>query len=223
MRSLFRILTGIFLLITTSTAHSAIVYTDLGTGATPELTTDDSWGFINIYGDYTLDLPLDSDPGSARLGYDSFTWDGNTTILTYINSVTPVGEETGNYRLVYKLDKNTLVGPGSVWMKDGASLNMLYDEREPDNVDAYWENMGPDETGFLGFYFETGGNVHYGWAEIGVQADTGIPTLYGYAWEDVAGQTILTGAGAVPVPGSIGLLAAGLLGLAGIQRKKKQS
>ena len=76
--------------------------------------------------------------------------------------------------------------------------------------------------GFVGFRFNTGNGMQYGWARIKTGSDNSDrihDTIKDYAWGDV-GDTILTGqthslqaANANSVPGSLGLLAFGAQGL----------
>lgn len=66
-------------------------------------------------------------------------------------------------------------------------------------------------TGFIGFRFNTGAGIQYGWARVTMNGAPGNGfTLVDYAWGDV-GQVMITGQ--VPEPGSLGLLAAGAAGL----------
>ncbi len=87
-----------------------------------------------------------------------------------------------------------------------------------------WDNMGADETAYLGFQFIDGGNsLHYGWIQASVDPDVNLYiTLYDMAWETTANTAIEAGdtGSPVPVPGAVWLLGSGLLGLAGITRKK---
>jgi hypothetical protein len=85
---------------------------------------------------------------------------------------------------------------------------------------SQWLNAG---TGFIGFKFNGGAGVQYGWAR--VTMDSGLPdlghtfTLVDYAFGD-PGQQILTGQTSVPESGSsLGLLALGAVGVLALRRK----
>lgn len=75
-------------------------------------------------------------------------------------------------------------------------------------VNSQWLSAG---IGFVGFKFNTGAGVQYGWIRLDM---SGSPdnhyTMVDYAWGDV-GDTILTGQ--IPEPGSLALLAVGAVGL----------
>jgi hypothetical protein len=76
-------------------------------------------------------------------------------------------------------------------------------------------------TGFIGFRFNTGAGVQYGWVRITMN---GSPlnsfTMVDYAWAD-PGETILTGQ--IPEPGSLGLLALGALGLVAWRKQRARA
>jgi PEP-CTERM motif-containing protein len=83
---------------------------------------------------------------------------------------------------------------------------------------SHWLDTG---TGFIGFKFNGGAGVEYGWAQ--VTMNSGTPgntfTVVDYAWAD-AGTAITAGQTAVPEPGSLGLLALGGVGLI-VWRKRR--
>jgi LPXTG-motif cell wall-anchored protein len=87
-----------------------------------------------------------------------------------------------------------------------------------------WKRPG---IGFIGFSFEDGVGIHYGWVRVkmaGNQNKNGFK-LMDYAWAD-AGEPISAGQTSseepAPVLGSLGLLAAGAAGLL-LWRKRRGS
>jgi hypothetical protein len=82
-------------------------------------------------------------------------------------------------------------------------------------VHSQWLGAGE---GFVGFRFNTGAGVQYGWIRLIM---SGSPdnhyTMVDYAWGDV-GDTILTGQ--IPEPGSLALLAVGAVGLLAWRRQR---
>jgi len=119
----------------------------------------------------------------------------------------------------------TALGPSSRYVsKLGAGLNITgrnfitnagyfaYIERH--NTGQF----GSAGIGYIGFKFNTGAGLQYGWAKVNMQgATTNRYTLVDYAWGDV-GDTVLTGA--VPEPGSLGLLALGGVGLLAWRKRR---
>ncbi|HEV2115487.1 MAG TPA: PEP-CTERM sorting domain-containing protein [Terriglobales bacterium] len=85
--------------------------------------------------------------------------------------------------------------------------------------EAYFQTAG-----FLGLSFSIDGQNRYAWAYLSVVQDHSSGgydgTLISYAYDTVAGQPLAAGQGAVPEPGTLGLLALGSLGLAFWRRRK---
>ncbi|MEP6810924.1 MAG: PEP-CTERM sorting domain-containing protein [Chthoniobacterales bacterium] len=76
-------------------------------------------------------------------------------------------------------------------------------------------------TAFLGFRFNTGAGMQYGWARITMDGSPGNSfTLVDYAFGDVGDMITAGQTAAIPEPGSLGLLALGGLGLVAWRRQR---
>lgn len=82
--------------------------------------------------------------------------------------------------------------------------------------------FGAAGIGYLGFQFNVGNGIQYGWARVSM--DSGRPdntfTVLDYAYGD-AGDAVTVGQ--VPEPGSLGLLALGAVGLMGWRKRRGEA
>ena len=104
---------------------------------------------------------------------------------------------------VARLSSGAVVGAGSRFD------NTEYTLAESDGLIGNWNTLG---SGFFGFRFGTGTDVHYGWANINVLPDYNI-TLNSFAYETVAGQPIVA---ATPVPEPSSFTSVGIFGVLGL-------
>jgi hypothetical protein len=213
-------------LITSATpAHAAIVYT---ASSAPLVEGNDI---------LPLDLDNDSNPdfvfalsncGSCTsLGIFSFG-PYNAIMARY---------QGGYYPDAFALNDGDSIGPAGPWEPFGANLGSGYGSYS--YTDYYGgttvypglllgDFINRDQPGFLGLQFDISGATHYGWARVRVFTDTTDSLapklsmrLIDYAYEDIADQSIAAGTGqSVPEPGSLGLLASGVLGLAAWRKRK---
>lgn len=79
-----------------------------------------------------------------------------------------------------------------------------------------WKDGQP---GYVGLLFSDGTDAFYGWAQISVKTDLTSLKLIDYAYETEASTPIE--AGAVPLPGSLALMATGAAGLLAYRRMKR--
>ena len=91
------------------------------------------------------------------------------------------------------------------------------------NTYGSWPDSGTPY--YLGVSFTRGGQTYYGWAEVATYVTTGSAevVLYGYAFNDVAGASILAGEMTNPVPEpkpTMALLALGAVGVMALRRRR---
>jgi hypothetical protein len=129
------------------------------------------------------------------------------------------GGNTGQFRYPSKLGSGINVSaPGAFVANNGTFFATLASVQFSG---GQWRNAG---TGFIGFKFNGGSGVEYGWVRLSMNGSGAGDTftLVDYAWGDV-GTPILTGQIAVPEPGSLGLLALGATGLLVWRRSRAKS
>lgn len=182
----------------------------------------------------TLDVSFNATPGSGGTAVQTFALD-NSAVLRFLhyrssNSAGLAlfriqgaavsnqfrGVANGSFRYPSNLGPGVNVSAGAFVAHNAAFFATLAYKNGFTN--SQWLSPG---TGFIGFRFNSGAGIEYGWAR--VTMDEGAPgnsfTLVDYAWADT-GTTILTGETAVPEPGSLGLLAVGAAGLLLWRRKR---
>lgn len=73
---------------------------------------------------------------------------------------------------------------------------------------------------YIGLSFPISGNTHFGWIRVDVDNSAGSFLIKDWAYESVPDTGIA--AGAVPEPGTLGLLAAGACGIAAMRRRDQK-
>jgi hypothetical protein len=147
--------------------------------------------------------------GTSVPGWDINPWG---TGLAYWSPSSPAGgayvQRTGGGATA-NLPMGTLIGAASVFGGSGASIS----GNEPHILNSN-QNL-------IGFRFLNEGNsqVHYAWMRISLDSTLGGQprTLVEYAFEATPGVAI--GAGVIPAPGSLALLALGAVGMSSRRRK----
>jgi hypothetical protein len=118
------------------------------------------------------------------------------------------------------LGAGEFIGPAANFVTNNV---LLMSRREGDVSGAWVPPVDPDMpmTGFVGLWWDIpGGSPHFGWARITVDGGQFSLTLHDYAYEGEAGTGIPAGAGLVPEPATLGMLALGAAGLAAWRKKR---
>ncbi len=128
------------------------------------------------------------------------------------------GIAAGAYRYAERVAANALVSGGAFVNHNAGYFATLAFANGFTNSQFLTPGIG-----FIGFRFNGGTGIEYGWARVNMTS--GAPnntfTLVDYAWANT-GTPIRTGQTAVPEPGSLGLLAVGAAGLVLWRRRRSQ-
>ncbi len=201
--------------------HSGVLNIDLAGAA----------GNIDLDGDGVNDIFLSNPVNSATtIGGGSypvagagFVAQGNnivgtgTTATTVANSNAGIAGFTGafGYPYAYNIPVGAAIDGALSFLPAGTLAFVSYANNGGSSQFAV-----QGQQGIIGVEFDIGGNTHYGW--IRVENRTGVPThlftLVDFAYEDQPNTAI--NAGAIPEPGSLGLLALGATGLLGWRRRR---
>ncbi len=144
--------------------------------------------------------------GAGVAGWDINPWSG--TALAFFSPTSPVG---GAYAIsatstVANLAPGSVVDVGRTW-GSGTAANV-----------AQW-NLNSSNN-YFGFRFtnESGGTLHYGWAQLSIGATLLDRTLVQYAYESTPNAAITV----VPEPGTYLMMGLGLAGLLAARRRQQQ-
>lgn len=118
-----------------------------------------------------------------------------------------VGTSSGGYRYPSKLASGANISAGPF-----AAFNANYFATLAAGGGFAHSKFLAAGTGFIGFRFNGGSGIEYGWARVTMNGSPGNAfTLVDYAWGDTG--TAVTAGQTVPEPASLGLLAVGAAGL----------
>ena len=200
-------------------AQAAVIYWDnadifapVGVGFTFEPVTGLIGGAVNGY-----TTPVG--------GFTVWNYSANYIQLTGDAKNPAVGTLAGP-NATSNLALGTTIGSASVFAGSGPYPYFMYFDKS--NAAGFpWNTEADGTTGYVGLKFEIGVNTHYGWARFTYDdLTTGNITLHDFAYENVAGQSILAGdtgpAAAAPEPSRALLALAGLCGVA-LRRRRKQA
>lgn len=176
-----------------TTANAGVVYS----GPVSIVIPDD---FGGIY----MDVVTGATGGASFAGYDINPYSAGAagTSFNLWGPTATTWLDTGAG--MYNLPAGTTIGAGGTYGRPGGT-----------NIAAQM-NLNSDNN-YLGFNFINegmAGATNYGWIQIRFGADAGTREIIGYAYDDMGGSI---GAGVIPAPASMALLALG--GLVGRRRR----
>ena len=210
MKKYFLIFTLIVFIALPASGFASVEYTNLG-----NLTTH-SCQYYDLDQNGVYDI-------GVVWSYEN--WDDSTSAEASL----PVGAPDDNGFLASgslsdKLSQDSIIGADGTYKSDTVMLSKYWDDWDYTYCTwGNWDNMGEQDTAYLGFRFLDSDNAfHYGWIKAYVNPENQYITLYGIAWETTAGKAISAGdiGSAVPVPSAFWLLGAGLTVLAGIKKTR---
>jgi hypothetical protein len=172
--------------VTATSASAQIVYTDVN----PDYSHDaDDQGAFSVY---PLDLNNDAVVDFVIASKDT-TIGANrirTTLAAPYGAGNAVAGETPQaYDYALALDINTMVDATLTWI--AASNTMAYNVND---ANPYSENWNGVTDKYLGLKFVVGGNTHYGWARLDVDALADSIVVKDYAFNATPNGGIMTGA-----------------------------
>ncbi len=123
-----------------------------------------------------------------------------------------------------RLAASAIIGPSAGFITIAATGNPASMASGSGFPQSRWAGGSPANTGYLGVRFTIGANQHYGWIRLTVNENAHptrprAMTIHEGAFEDVPDTEIAAGAGAIPEPTSLGLLALGSIGLTAHRRR----
>lgn len=153
-----------------------------------------------------LDLNLDSAQDITLQNFNNFAgpYQGLNTFI----GAGAVGFTSG-FSYISALGAGTLVDGSSNFKFFGS---MAYGANNPN---AQFNNV---TDAYIGVRLASPANTNYGWVRVDVNNANKTLLIKDWAYEDVAGTGIRTGA--IPEPGTLGMLAVGAAGLASLRRKR---
>ena len=171
--------------VAASGANAQIVYTD-----PTDLTVDDDAdanGFsavpLDLNNDLTVDFIVaarDTTVTGSRYRF--------TVAAPYGTASAIAGETPSGYDYALALTSGDMIDNMLNWI--AATNTMAYNV---DSANPYNENWNGVTDKYLGLQFTVGGNTHYGWARLDVQAIGDVFTLKDYAYNSTAAQGIEAG------------------------------
>lgn len=171
----------------------------------------------SLLGEFALDVDLD---GNNDFTIQNFYSNDPTFILGFAQTTVPfasrngvvIDSQTGDgFPTASLLSIGTTVGPSSLFSFGSNDFGNLF---STDPFNGTTGNFG-GRRGFLGLQFDSGGQLHYGFADIevnGLNSSTPFDLrLYSVSYETIAGQSAVV---AVPEPSSgvaLGLVVVGAI------------
>ena len=156
---------------------------------------------------------------SSNSSADQVFWAPNNN-LSFINYYSSASNDPAIWMATVNIGANALDGVAS---NRGYTQHFWYGATNSHTTsNDIQNNINSGETGAFGIRFNDGGDYHYGWVEVSMDAN-GIITVDRWALESTANTAAeYSPAGSTPVPG-IGGLAALAMGAAGVRSRRQRT
>jgi len=215
--------------LSTLNARKLLSYTAAASSAFVFSATADAAVIYSGVQNVGLDTPVDIngdgifDVSMTISSFATATSATNTASLNTPNNAAFIGQPGGNQ--VAKLSAGSNISAGALFKFTDGSFRIAFSNTSSGFAASGPWNGAPGSSGFAGLKIADGPTDIFAWLRFSVTNDNkGFPvdvTLIDWAYEDtgasiLAGQTV----SAVPLPGSLGLLAMGISGLAAFRRRK---
>lgn len=145
--------------------------------------------FLDLNNDGTNDFRIFQDQSVYTSYYSSYTYTYNVLKIEPLNPTNGVLGESGTFAYPFALDAGAAISNGAGTFNNNAASSNSSSLNWNSNG-GYWIGVADK---YLGLKFEFGGEIHYGWARLDVNAAGDVWTVKDYAYEADPDTEILAG------------------------------